>query len=135
MPELHQLTPILGSLLSRGFRVALVTDGRMSGASGSVPAALHLSPECSAGGPLARVRDGDVIRLNAEAGTLSVRVDAAEFAAREPAVADDEAVFGCGRELFSTLRARSATRKAARALPQGTDTCSVKYCPASPSYR
>lgn len=105
MPELHQLTPILGSLLSRGFRVALVTDGRMSGASGSVPAALHLSPECSAGGPLARVRDGDVIRLNAEAGTLSVRVDAAEFAAREPAVADDEAVFGCGRELFSTLRA------------------------------
>ena len=105
MPELHQLTPILGSLLARGFRVALVTDGRMSGASGAVPAALHLSPECSAGGPLARVRDGDFIRLDAEAGTLSVQVDTAELAARAPAMADTEPVFGCGRELFSTLRA------------------------------
>jgi phosphogluconate dehydratase len=105
MPELHQLTPLLGSLLARGFRVALVTDGRMSGASGSVPAAIHVTPECAADGPLARVRDGDVIRLDAHARTLSVRVEDGELARRAPAIADSEAAVGFGRELFATFRA------------------------------
>jgi phosphogluconate dehydratase len=105
MPELHQLTPMLGSLLGRGFRVAIVTDGRMSGASGSVPAALHVTPECAVGGPLARVRDGDVVRVDANARTLSVRVEAAELAARTPALPDARPAYGVGRELFSTLRA------------------------------
>ena len=105
MPELHQLTPVLGSLLARGFRVALVTDGRMSGASGAVPAALHVTPECAAGGPLARVRDGDLIRFDARTRTLAVLADATEFAARPPAVASDGPVFGLGRELFATMRA------------------------------
>ena len=85
MPELHKLTPPLGVLQKKGFRVALVTDGRMSGASGKVPAAIHVSPEALAGGPLGKVRDGDVIRLDAVAGTLDALVDAAEWAAREPA--------------------------------------------------
>ena len=88
MPELHKLTPALGVLQDRGFKVALVTDGRMSGASGKVPAAIHVTPEAADGGPLARVRDGDMIRLDAEAGTLEVLVDAAEWAAREPVPAD-----------------------------------------------
>jgi phosphogluconate dehydratase len=105
MPELHQLTPLLGSLLARGFRVALVTDGRMSGASGSVPAAIHVTPECVAGGPLARVRDGDVIRLDAVARTLSVRVSDAELARRAPALPAPVPAFGCGRELFANFRA------------------------------
>jgi phosphogluconate dehydratase len=105
MPELHQLTPVLGSLLARGFRVAIVTDGRMSGASGSVPAALHVTPECAVGGPLARVRDGDLIRLDANARSLSVQVDTAEFAARAPALPDPRPAYGVGRELFATLRA------------------------------
>src|SRR5579859_7477251 len=74
MPELHKLTPSLASLQSKGFQVALVTDGRMSGASGSVPAAIHVSPECLSGGPLAKVRDGDVVRLDSFTGTLAVQV-------------------------------------------------------------
>ena len=105
MPELHQLTPVLGSLLARGFRVALVSDGRMSGASGSVPAAIHVTPEAVAGGALARVRDGDVIRLDAAAGTLDAHVSAAELAARPVGVMAAGASSGCGRELFATLRA------------------------------
>jgi phosphogluconate dehydratase len=111
MPELHQLTPVLGSLLERGFRVALVTDGRMSGASGSVPAAIHVTPECVAGGPLARVRDGDLVRLDAHARTLAVRVDDAELARRAPARADpgSDSGFGCGRELFANFRANVGT--------------------------
>ena len=105
MPELHALTPVLGSLQDRGFRVALVTDGRMSGASGKVPAAIHVTPEAAAGGPIARVRDGDAIRLDAAAGRLDVLVDAAEFAARAPAEADLSAnAFGIGRELFTAFR-------------------------------
>ena len=79
MPELHKLTPPLGALQKKGFRVALVTDGRMSGASGQVPAAIHVSPEVLAGGPLGRVRNGDVIRVDAHAGTLAALVDAAEW--------------------------------------------------------
>jgi phosphogluconate dehydratase len=103
MPELHNLTPTLGVLLDKGFKVALVTDGRMSGASGKVPAAIHVTPEAADGGALARVRDGDLIRLDAEAGVLEIKVDAAEFAARAPAVAPP-AGFGYGRELFGVMR-------------------------------
>ena len=105
MPELHKLTPPLGVLQDRGFRVALVTDGRMSGASGKVPAAIHVTPEAKDGGPIARIRTGDMIRLDAVSGTLEVLVDAAEFAARSPATADLAAnEFGLGRELFAPFR-------------------------------
>ena len=104
MPELHKLTPFLGVLQDRGYKVALVTDGRMSGASGKVPAAIHVSPEALDGGPLCRVRDGDVIRVDGETGELSVRVDQAEFARREPALAPNDLGIGCGRELFGFLR-------------------------------
>jgi phosphogluconate dehydratase len=109
MPELHQLTPVLGSLMSRGFKVALVTDGRMSGASGSVPAAIHVTPECVAGGPLARVRDGDLIRLDAHARTLSVGVADAELMGRPPALPEAGSEAGCGRELFANFRANVGT--------------------------
>ncbi|GAA1765634.1 phosphogluconate dehydratase [Streptomonospora arabica] len=103
MPELHKLTPPLGVLQDRGHKVALVTDGRMSGASGKVPAAIHVSPEAAAGGPLARVRDGDLVRLDASAGVLEVRGadDLDERPAAEPA-ADSAA--GTGRELFAAFR-------------------------------
>ncbi|AWB48677.1 phosphogluconate dehydratase [Gemmobacter aquarius] len=103
MPELHSLTPTLSILQERGLRVALVTDGRMSGASGKVPAAIHVSPEAAAGGPLARLRDGDVVRLDAVAGTLEVL--AADFASRDPVVADLTGNrYGTGRELFEMFR-------------------------------
>ncbi len=109
MPELHKLTPPLAVLQDDGFRVALVTDGRMSGASGKVPAAIHVTPESAAGGPISRIRDGDVIRLDAPAGVLEAHVDAGELARREPEEADLSAShFGLGRELFATFRA-SAT--------------------------
>ena len=103
MPELHSLTPTLSVLQDRGLRVALVTDGRMSGASGKVPAAIHVSPEAACGGPLARLRDGDVVRLDADAGTLEVL--AADFATREPVTADLSAnAHGIGRDLFEVFR-------------------------------
>ena len=103
MPELHGLTPILSVLLERGYRVALVTDGRMSGASGKVPAALHVSPEAALGGPLARLRDGDILRVDASAGRLDVmNEDALE---RDPASPDlDANAHGMGRELFALFR-------------------------------
>jgi phosphogluconate dehydratase len=108
MPELHKLTPSLAVLQGQGHKVALVTDGRMSGASGKVPAAIHVSPEALAGGPLAKVRDGDLIRMDAVAGTLDALVDAAEWAAREAAVIDAEQAevngHDLGRELFAGLR-------------------------------
>lgn len=108
MPELHKLTPPLAVLQGKGFKVALVTDGRMSGASGKVPAAIHVSPEALADGPLGKVRDGDVIRLDAVAGTLDALVDAGEWAARVPATITDAAAetnaHGLGRELFGGLR-------------------------------
>ena len=108
MPELHKLTPLLGVLQDQGFRVALVTDGRMSGASGKVPAAIHVTPECLAAGPLARVRDGDLIVLDGERGLLEARVDAAEWQARQPALADlEESRHGMGRELFAAFRANA----------------------------
>ena len=103
MPELHSLTPVLGVLLDKGFKVALVTDGRMSGASGKVPAAIHVTPEAEAGGPLSLVRDGDLISLDAHAGTLEIKVDPAELAARTPATFR-QPQFGYGRELFSVMR-------------------------------
>jgi len=101
MPELHKLTPALGVLQDRGHRVALVTDGRMSGASGKVPAAIHVSPEALGGGPLARLRDGDVVRLCGETGELSALVD--DLDARDPAEAQPVRV-GTGRELFAMMR-------------------------------
>ncbi len=108
MPELHKLTPPLAVLQDKGFKVALVTDGRMSGASGKVPAAIHVSPEAAAGGPLARVQDGDRIRLDAVTGTLQVLVDDAEWNAR-PVAQMPEAQraangVGMGRELFANMR-------------------------------
>jgi len=109
MPELHKLTPALGSLQDEGFHVALVTDGRMSGASGKVPAAIHVTPECLSGGPLARVRSGDLIRLDANAGVLEVKVEAAELARREVVHPDlDDNVWGLGRELFAHARGVAA---------------------------
>ncbi len=111
MPELHKLTPPLGSLQDRGFRIALVTDGRMSGASGKVPAAIHLSPEALADGPLARLRDGDVVRLCAATGALDALVPAAEWAARARAP-PPPAALGTGRELFAFMRAGAASAEA-----------------------
>jgi phosphogluconate dehydratase len=108
MPELHKLTPPLAVLQGRGFKVALVTDGRMSGASGKVPAAIHVSPEAAAGGPLARVHDGDIIRLDAVVGTLQALVPEDEWAQRKTAAMPDELRAanhtGMGRELFAGLR-------------------------------
>ncbi|TXN19580.1 phosphogluconate dehydratase [Methylobacterium sp. WL9] len=103
MPELHKLTPPLGVLQDRGFKVALVTDGRMSGASGKVPAAIHLSPEGVGGGPIGRIRDGDVIRLSAEDGVLEALVDPAEWEARDEALPPADGL-GTGRELFAFMR-------------------------------
>ncbi|MFC4157738.1 phosphogluconate dehydratase [Chitinimonas lacunae] len=109
MPELHKLTPALGVLQDRGFKVALVTDGRMSGASGKVPAAIHVTPECVNGGPLARLRDGDLVRLDAEAGVLEALVEPAEWATRELAVADLSGnQHGFGRELFAGFRQQAS---------------------------
>ncbi len=106
MPELHKLTPPLAVLQDLGYRVALVTDGRMSGASGKVPAAIHVTPETLAGGPLSRLRDGDVIRLDAEAGTLEVMVEQEELEART-AIKQDLSAYhsGMGREMFAVFRA------------------------------
>jgi phosphogluconate dehydratase len=108
MPELHKLTPPLAVLQGKGYKVALVTDGRMSGASGKVPAAIHVSPEALAGGPLAKVRDGDMIRLDANAGVLEALVDAGTWAAREAATISAANAeinsHDLGRELFAGFR-------------------------------
>lgn len=113
MPELHKLTPPLSVLQGKGFRVALVTDGRMSGASGKIPAAIHVSPEAAAGGPLAKVRDGDVIRLDSVAGTLAVLLPEDEWAAREiatlPEAQRNADGRGLGRELFAGMRRNALT--------------------------
>jgi phosphogluconate dehydratase len=124
MPELHKLTPPLAVLQGKGFKVALVTDGRMSGASGKVPAAIHVSPEVLAGGPLGKVRDGDLIRLDAVKGTLEALVDPAEWARREVAQLTPERAdinsHGLGRELFAGMRRNvtSAEEGACTWLPQ-----------------
>ncbi len=104
MPELHSLTPTLGVLLDRGHKVGLVTDGRMSGASGKVPAALHVTPEANGDGPLSRVRDGDIIRIDAKAGHLSVQIEDAELHKRAPNSPPTRKPYGYGRELFAHFR-------------------------------
>ena len=113
MPELHKLTPPLGVLQGKGYRVALVTDGRMSGASGKVPAAIHVSPESAAGGPLAMVRDGDLLRVDADTGTLMALVDAATWAARTPDAMPQSLLqadsVGLGRDLFAVFRRNAST--------------------------
>lgn len=109
MPELHQLTPILGVLLDRGFKVGLVTDGRMSGASGKVPAAIHVSPECLLDGPLARVRKGDMIELNTLTGDLNALVDAQEWDNRTVEQPDLSGNEDTGRLLFTGFRAHVST--------------------------
>jgi phosphogluconate dehydratase len=115
MPELHSLTPTLSVLQDRGLKVALVTDGRMSGASGKVPAAIHVTPEAAAGGPLARLRDGDIVRLDAVAGTLTVL--ASDFDSRTPVEADLSAnEFGIGRELFAAFRRHAGSADTGGAL-------------------
>ncbi|HSI29543.1 MAG TPA: phosphogluconate dehydratase [Methylophilus sp.] len=108
MPELHKLTPPLAVLQNKGFRVAIVTDGRMSGASGKIPAAIHLSPEASAGGPISKIRTGDIIRLNGTVGQLNVLVDEDTWAERETEELSDAKrhhnAHGLGRELFGGMR-------------------------------
>jgi phosphogluconate dehydratase len=119
MPELHALTPALSNLQDAGYHVALVTDGRMSGASGKVPAAIHVSPEILAGGPLGLVRDGDIVRVDATQGTLDALVPAEVWAARQIATADlTSSHIGMGRELFSIFRnAVSAAEEGAANFP------------------
>ncbi len=117
MPELHKMTPFLGVLQDRGFKVALVTDGRMSGASGKIPAAIHVCPEAFDGGPLARVRDGDIVRVDGVSGTLLVRVSEQELATREIPPAPLGNDLGVGRELFGFMRlALSPAEKGASAF-------------------
>lgn len=115
MPELHKLTPPLGVLQNRGFRVAMVTDGRMSGASGKVPAAIHLSPEALGGGPIGKLRDGDIVRLCAEEGILQALVDPAEWDAREACPAPPPPI-GTGRELFAMLHQADEAERGASAM-------------------
>jgi phosphogluconate dehydratase len=122
MPELHKLTPILGVLQDRGFHVALVTDGRMSGASGKIPAAIHLTPEAAGGGPITRLRDGDFIRLDTQTGSLEAEVSDEELAQRTPTgkISSDAEWVGTGRELFSVFRravGRADTGAAVFGLP------------------
>ena len=117
MPELHSLSPALGVLQDRGRKVALVTDGRMSGASGKTPAAIHLTPEAAAGGPIGRLRTGDIVRLDADKGVLEVKVDQAELMSRPLATAPAGHQFGLGRELFAHMRASvSGAEQGATAL-------------------
>jgi phosphogluconate dehydratase len=116
MPELHQLTPTLTSLQSKGFKVALITDGRMSGASGAVPAAIHVTPECLSGGPLEKIQDGDVIRLDSYAGTLEARVSEDVLRSRSVPRPDlSRNAYGVGRELFATFRAAAGDAEAGAA--------------------
>ena len=122
MPELHKLTPPLGVLLDLGYKVALVTDGRMSGASGKVPAAIHVTPESAEGGPLARVQDGDLIRLDVDAGTLELLVDADALAVRPLATFDAHRnAKGTGRELFGMMR------RAVSGAEEGATVFAVDY--------
>ncbi|QBF25396.1 phosphogluconate dehydratase [Pseudomonas tructae] len=123
MPELHKMTPFLGVLQDRGFKVALVTDGRMSGASGKIPAAIHVCPEAFDGGPLARLRDGDIVRVDGVAGTLTVKLSTEELADRELPAAPTGNDLGCGRELFGFLRtALSPAEKGASAFTSALET-------------
>ena len=129
MPELHSLSPILSVLQDKGFKVALVTDGRMSGASGKTPAAIHVSPEALAGGPIAHVRDGDIVRLDAEAGVLTT-VEAGDISTRPAAerstVHAEGASWGYGRELFGAFRQVVSTAE------EGATVCFGPLAPADP---
>jgi len=121
MPELHKLIPALGVLQDRGYRVALVTDGRMSGASGKIPAAIHLTPEAAAAGPIAKIHDGDVVRVDATTGTLEVLVGEEQLGARplQGAALDEASWAGTGRELFASFRRHvGATERGASVIPQ-----------------
>jgi phosphogluconate dehydratase len=125
MPELHKLTPALGALQDRGYRVALVTDGRMSGASGKIPAAIHLTPEAAAGGPISKVADGDIVHLDATSGTLNVGVGDLQLRARQvQGTAPGEAGWtGTGRELFAAFRRHvGAAERGASIIPQPVET-------------
>jgi phosphogluconate dehydratase len=105
MPELHKLMPPLGVIQDRGYKVALVTDGRLSGASGKVPAAIHVTPEAAHGGAIGKIRDGDMIRVDAVNGRLEALVDADEWAGREVIEADlSRSHVGVGRDLFGAFR-------------------------------
>ena len=124
MPELHKLTPALGVLQDRGHKVAIVTDGRMSGASGKVPAAIHLTPEAAAGGPIARVLDGDLVTVDAQAGSVHLHVDASVLADRPiggRALTDAEWV-GTGRDLFAAFRASVGRADHGASIFAGTST-------------
>jgi len=121
MPELHKLIPALGVLQDRGHQVALVTDGRMSGASGKIPAAIHLTPEAAAGGPIAKIHDGDVVRVDATSGLLDVLVRDEQLGARrlQGKALDEASWAGTGRELFASFRRHvSATESGASVIPQ-----------------
>jgi phosphogluconate dehydratase len=121
MPELHKLIPALGALLDRGHRVALVTDGRMSGASGKVPAAIHLTPEAAAGGLVAKIRDGDILRIDARSGVLDTLLSAETLDARvvQRNAPDDAGWAGTGRELFTTFRRNvGPTERGASVIPR-----------------
>jgi len=123
MPELHSLSPLMSVLWDRGFRVALVTDGRMSGASGKTPAAIHVSPEAIEGGPLAYVQDGDIIRLDPETGTLQLAVEGSlesRERARRSQANTDASAWGYGREMFGAFRALVTTAE------EGASVCFVK---------
>lgn len=109
MPELHKLTPALGVLQDQGFKVALITDGRMSGASGKVPAAIHISPEALLGGNIAKIKNGDMLLLDAQNGLLEVLIDAQEWEKRVANIPQQEEVMGYGRELFASFRAQSSS--------------------------
>jgi phosphogluconate dehydratase len=108
MPELHKLTPPLAVLQDKGFKVGLVSDGRMSGASGRIPAAIHLTPEAQDGGPIARLQDGDIIRIDGNTGALDVQMATEDLMRRAPAKGKLTA-YGSGRELFAALRAGLST--------------------------
>ncbi|HEX9714157.1 MAG TPA: phosphogluconate dehydratase [Desulfurivibrionaceae bacterium] len=130
MPELHKLITPLSVVMGRGFRVAMVTDGRLSGASGKVPAAIHVTPEALCGGLLAKVRDGDLIRLDVGGGILELLVDAAELAKREYAEADlGEQRYGVGRQIFAALRSDmlGAEEGASSLFSYGREKCQVNF--------
>jgi phosphogluconate dehydratase len=121
MPELHKLTPALGALQDRGYQVALVTDGRMSGASGKVPAAIHLTPEAAAGGLIAKIQNGDIVRIDAVSGLLDVLVRDEQLDARhvQGKAPDNASWTGTGRELFASFRRHvGATEHGASVIPQ-----------------
>jgi phosphogluconate dehydratase len=119
MPELHSLTPVLSNLQDKGFAVALVTDGRMSGASGTVPAAIHVTPEAAAGGPIGKLQDGDVITLDAANGRLDTAADLDQRAAAGPL--NQAPQRGFARPLFATLRGSAAPAENGGGLLAGKD--------------